>query len=494
MASVLPSAPAPSSRPPASIGPRHIAAADVHESLNEHLLVDGYPLVVDLDKSHGSYLYDAKSGHEYLDFFTFFSSNPIGFNHPRMHSADFSQRLLRAARTRVSNSDVYTSLMAEFVTTLERTAGLPELPYYFFVDGGALAVENAMKAAFDWKRRKNIAAGRSALGEKILHFEHAFHGRSGYTLSVTNTDPVKTDYFPQFIWPRVPSPAISFPFRAHQDEVLAREAACLTAIEDEFDRGRNEIAGILIEPIQSEGGDRHFRSEFLAELRKLADTREALLIFDEVQTGLGSTGRWWASQYHGVTPDLLCFAKKLQVGGLFASRRLDDVEDHVFAKSGRINSTWGGSLTDMVRATQILRIIEDEALLNTARQRGHELHVGLQALELRWPDHLSNARGAGLICAIDLRTPALRDAVIAAAMAEHMLVLACGTTSLRFRPALNVSCVAIAEGLGRLEAALLRTLGRPEPKITNARGGTPAGPRRASDGNVRNLRGRRSRR
>jgi L-lysine 6-transaminase len=341
------------------------------------------------------------------------------------------------------------------VDTLSRTAAPKELPYFFFVDGGALAVENAMKAAFDWKVRKNLAAGRGPKGSKILHLRDAFHGRSGYTLSVTNTDPVKTLYFPQFDWPRIPAPGIRFPLNQENLEWLAeQERASIAAAERAFDESPDEIAAILVEPIQGEGGDNHFRAEFLQELRRLADARDALLIFDEVQTGLGLTGKWWAYEHFGVLPDILCFAKKMQVGGMFAGPRLDEVPDNVFHVPSRINSTWGGSLVDMVRCTHILEVIVNEGLLDNAARRGKELLTGLEKLAERFPDLVTNARGRGLMCAIDLPSTEIRNDVIRRCFDDKMIVLSCGDHSVRFRPTLTVQTDAIEEGVRRLELAV----------------------------------------
>jgi len=342
------------------------------------------------------------------------------------------------------------------VDTLSRTAAPPEFPHYFFVESGALAVENGMKAAFDWKVRKNLAAGRATGGSQILHFEQAFHGRAGYTLSVTNTDPTKTLHFPKFDWPRIPIPKLNFPMAGRHAEIAASERASLAAVERAFDERGHEIAAILIEPIQCEGGDNHFRPEFLAGLRRMADEREALLIFDEVQTGVGITGAWWAFQRLGVAPDIVCFAKKMQVGGILASSRLDQV-DSVFSVPSRISSTWGGSLVDMVRATRILEIITDDRLLENATLRGAELRLGLEALARRVPE-VSNARGLGALCAIDLPTTELRNQIVKRCFAEGLIILACGQRSIRFRPFLCVDSASVAECLTRLEHALRRVL------------------------------------
>lgn len=428
----------------------------VHDTLKRHLLVDGYPLVVDLAKSHGSWVHEARNGKEYLDFYSFFASNPIGINHPKMLDAETRERLLAAAIVKVASSDKYTTYLADFVDTLERTAAPPSLPKYFFIEGGALAIENALKTAFDWKVRKNLARGLGEKGTKVLHLERAFHGRSGYTLSLTNTDPNKTDYFPKLEWPRIPSPRIDFPLEgANLDAVIARERDAIAAAEAAFAKEPHDIAAIILEPIQGEGGDNHFRPDFFRELRRLADTHEALLVYDEVQTGVGLTGKWWAYQHHGIEPDILCFAKKMQLGGILVSNRIDDVEDNVFHKSGRINSTWGGNLVDMVRATRILEIIVDDELLANTTARGAELVAGLRALEQRFAE-VTNARGSGLMCAIDLPDAETRNATIKACFEEGMIVLACGPRSIRFRPTLAVSADEIAEGLRRLDAGLQR--------------------------------------
>jgi len=431
-----------------------IPSAEVHETLRRHILVDGYPLVIDLDKSHGSLVRDGVTGRELIDFYSFFASNPLGFNHPGMLDDRTRDRLAKTALVKVANSDKYTTYFAEFVDTLSRTAAPPELSKYFFVEGGALAVENALKTAFDWKVRKNLAAGRGERGHQVLHLQHAFHGRSGYTMSLTNTDPNKVAYFPKFDWPRIPSPMIRFPLTdANVADVEEREKASLAAAKAAFERAPHDIAAIIIEPIQSEGGDNHFRPSFFAALRALADEHEALLVYDEVQTGIGGTGAWWAYQHHGVTPDIVCFAKKMQVGGILVGDRIDDVPDNVFHKAGRINSTWGGGLVDMVRATRILEIIVDEQLIENAKLRGAELLAGLQGIQERHP-MADNARGQGLMCAIDLPDAKTRDAAIKRCFADGMVVLSCGTRTLRFRPALNVTAEIIAEGVKRLEAAI----------------------------------------
>ncbi|MHC4470259.1 MAG: L-lysine 6-transaminase [Planctomycetota bacterium] len=433
---------------------------DVRKILERHLLVDGFPFVVDLSGSLGSWLRDDLTGRHYLDFYTFFASSPLGFNHPRFRTPEFRARMSDAATHKPANSDVMTVELAEFVAALERVAMPPDLPHLFLVEGGALAVENAMKAAFDWKVGKNAARGVEGGGGKVLHFRDAFHGRSGYTLSVTNTDPVKTRGFPKFDWPRVSNPKLSFPLTPERLRAVEEaERRSVAEIEAAFDREPHDIAAILIEPIQCEGGDHHFRAEFLRELRRIADAREALLVFDEVQTGLGVTGKMWAYEHFGLVPDILVFAKKMQVGGILCSRRIDEVADNVFAVSSRINSTWGGGLADMVRAAEILDVIEDERLVEHVARMGEVLLRGLEAFGAEFPEVVTNVRGRGLLCAFDLPTRELRGSFREACFEEELLVLACGERSIRLRPALNVLEEDIEEALHRLRKAIGRLPG-----------------------------------
>ncbi len=439
-----------------------ISPSNVITSIARHMLVDVVPIIVDLEKSHGNYLVDAASGEEYLDCFSYIASNPIGHNHPGLRDPEFEEKLLRVARCKPSNADFYTVEMAEFVDAFARLALPPEFPYVFFIEGGALAVENGMKTAFDWKIRKNIAAGRgSERGTKILHFQQAFHGRSGYTLSVTNTaDPRKTKYFPKFDWPRVPNPMAAFPLEGENlKATIEREDRSKAAIIEAFRNNPDDIAAILVEPIQGEGGDHHFRPEFHQFLRETADKEDCLLIYDEVQSGTGLTGSMWAYQHYGIVPDIVCFGKKMQVCGIMATSRLDEVADHTFKEASRINSTWGGSLCDMVRAQRYLEIISEENLLDNAASVGAHFLEGLKALVKQHPDALSNPRGKGLMCAFDAVDGSQRDALFTACFDRNLLLLKCGLKSLRIRPSLTFSRQEADRACEILEAAARDVIG-----------------------------------
>jgi L-lysine 6-transaminase len=433
-----------------------VDAAEVHEHLGRHMLADGLNMVVDLEKSHGARLHDSLRGREIIDLFTSFSTMPLGFNHPALTEPEFAATLLRCAVNKLSNADLYTTEMAEFVDTFATT--LPESfqHHVFFVEGGALAVENALKTAFDWKRRLNQRNGKAAGGEQIIHFEQAFHGRSGYTLSLTNTaDPRKTEYFPKFDWPRVSNPHLSFPVTDEiLEQVIEAEGVALTQIRQALADNPDDIAGLIIEPIQGEGGDNHFRPEFFQALRELADENEFLLIYDEVQTGFGTTGRWWAFEHYGVEPDVFAFGKKTQVCGIAATRRIDEV-DSVFEVSSRINSTWGGNLVDMVRCRRIIEVIQEEDVLENATRVGAQLLDGVRSWESTYSGLVSNARGQGMFLAFDLPTAEQRNALLTAMNEADVLGLPSGYRAVRFRPPISLSSDEAREALARVERALI---------------------------------------
>lgn len=429
---------------------------DVLPTLRQHMLVDGFDHVLDLDRSHGAWMVEARSGKEYLDFFTCIASMPIGMNHPKMTDPRFIEHIGRAALNKPSNSDIYSSEMATFVKTFFALAVPSHFRYAFFIDGGTLAVENAIKTAMDWKVRRNQAKGiHGEKGHQIIHFELAFHGRSGYCMSLTNTDPTKVALWPRFQWPRITPPFLTFPVT---EDVLAstitKEELAVAQIKRAFAESPDDIAAIIIEPIQGEGGDNHFRPEFLKQLRTLCDENEALLIFDEVQTGVGITGNWWAHQGLGVEPDIMSFGKKMQVCGILAGPRLDDVPDNVFHTSSRINSTWGGSLVDMVRVTKYLEIIDEEDLVQNADVVGQYLRSKMSELALVSDHAISNVRGMGLFCAFDMQSKDKRNDFLKKAYDNGLLLVGSGNHSVRFRPPLNLTTQLVDRGMELIASSL----------------------------------------
>lgn len=426
------------------------------EIVSSHMLIDHFDLVLDLEKSHRVWAYDSKYGKKYLDLFSFFASNPVGYNHPKITEESFVKKIARIALHKPSNSDIITMEMAEFVDTFYRIAGDDFLPYIFLIEGGALGIENALKASFDWKIKKNFKKGyKEEKGTKVLHFRECFHGRTGYTMSLTNTDPVKTGLYPKFNWPRVTNPKITFPLNEKNlEEVIKLEEQAVDEIKNAFKEYKDDIAAILIEPIQGEGGDNHFRGEFLQKLRVLADENDCMLIFDEVQTGVGLTGKMWAFQHFDVKPDMLCFGKKIQVGGFVSSKKIDEVEDNVFHTPGRINSTWGGNLTDMVRGAKYLEIVKEEKLDENADTVGKYFLRRLEEIQDEMPELVSNARGRGLMIAFDCPTPEIRNKLHRKIFENGALCLKSGERGIRFRPALIINKEEVDEGIRIIRKSL----------------------------------------
>ena len=433
-----------------------VTAENVLNEISKHQLVDGYDFVLDLHSSNNSTIIDKRTGKELVNFSTCFASMPLRFNHPRLANQEFIDYIGNVALSKPTNSDVYTEEYATFVKTFFNIAVPEQFKYGFFIEGGALAVENALKTAFDWKIRKNLSKGKGEKGSQIIHFKQAFHGRSGYTMSLTNTDPIKIQYFPKFNWPRITNPKIKFPLNDENlQKVIELEKIAENEIKEAFIKNPNDIAAIIIEPIQGEGGDNHFRPEFFRKLRELADENEALLIFDEVQTGLGLTGTFWAFEQMGVQPDIFSFGKKTQVCGIAATTRIDDVPDNVFHTPSRINSTWGGNLTDMVRSTRYLEIIEEENLLDNVKIQGDYLYGEMDDLQSDFPNYISNIRHLGLFAAFDLPSNIVRNHFLKNTFNNGLIILPCGEKSIRFRPSLNISRSEIAEGFEVIRKSLV---------------------------------------
>jgi len=439
---------------------------DVFPAIEKWMLRDGYNIVIDMEKSKGSHVVDARTGDDWLDFYTFFASAPFGMNHPKLDNDEFKEKIFRSAINKVASSDIYTLEMGEFVKTFGEVARPEGFEHLFFVDYGTLAVENAMKVAMDWKVQKLMEKGKISEGDalagrkgtKIIHFNESFHGRGGYTLSVTNTaDPNKHQRFAKFNdWPRVLNPKITFPLENNLAITEWLEEQSIKQIKKAIADDPDGHCAIIIETIQGEGGDNHFRTEFFRQLKDICDNNEMMLIFDEVQSGMGITGKMWAWEHHApVKPDIFSFGKKAQICGIVVGPKVDEVKDNCFKVSSRINSTWGGTVVDMVRATRYLEIYRDDNVLDyVSNTAGPALLKGLEQLRGEFPELVSNVRGKGLMCAFDLCCPEYRSQFLNECSKQKMLILPCGTHTVRFRPALNVPIEDLEKGIAIARAAL----------------------------------------
>ena len=416
-----------------------IKPKNVREILSKNILADGFDPIIDLDKSHGSWIVDQRDGSEYLDMFSMYASGAVGYNHP--YIVKNQDVLGKISINKTTLSDIYNIYYADFIETFNKYAAPNYLKHAFFIDGGALAVENALKTAFDWKKRLNLKKGINKEGDKIIYFNQAFHGRSGYTMTLTNTsDPRKTMYYPKFDWFKVDNPHLSFPLDDDLlEDVIKKENLVIENIKNILSKNKDDVAAIIIEPIQGEGGDNHFRNEFMILLKELCDSNEMLLIFDEVQTGVGITGKMWAHEHFSVKPDIISFGKKTQVCGMLAGDKVFSMDKNVFKESSRINSTFGGNLVDMYRFKLILEIMCNENLLSNAKEMGWYLLSKINDLSLEFPGFATNPRGVGLFCAFDLPSTIERDKFISLVFNEKLMILGSGDSSIRFRPHLNVS-------------------------------------------------------
>jgi L-lysine 6-transaminase len=433
-----------------------IEPKNVHKTLAKYILADGFDLVLDLKKSKGCRVYDSRNNKYLLDCFSFFATAPLGCNPPELTSPEFIKKMGEVAVNNPTNSDIYTVEMAEFVDSFAKYAVPKNFHHLFFISGGALAIENGLKTAFDWKIRKNLTRGKGEVGRKVIHFKEAFHGRTGYTISMTNTFNLdKTKYFTKFDWPRIVNPKIHFPLdKESLDNVKKLEKQAVEEIEKAVSKDPFDIAALIIEPIQGEGGDNHFRKEFFHDLRRLCDEHEMMFIVDEVQSGVGLTGKMWAYQHFDFEPDIVAFGKKTQVCGIMVNDRVDEIQDNVFKVPSRLNSTWGGNLIDMVRCQKYLEVIDEQDLIKNAEVQGKRLLAGLEEIEKKYPNKISNARGLGLMCAFDLPTPEKRDQLKDKIYANGLIVLGCGRSTIRFRPPLIISAKEVDEALDAINKAV----------------------------------------
>jgi L-lysine 6-transaminase len=433
-----------------------IKPENVHKTLSKYIIVDGFDFVLDLRKSKGCQIYDSRENKYFLDCFSFFASAPLGCNHPKLSNPEFIKKIGEVAVNKPTNSDIYTVELANFVDSFARHAVPSYFKHLFFISGGSLAVENGIKTAFDWKIRKNLKQGEKELGTQVIHFNEAFHGRTGYTLSLTNTYNLnKIKYYTKFNWPRIINPKITYPLNQENlTKVKQLEKQALSEIEKAITENPNDIAALIIEPIQGEGGDNHFRKKFFHELRKICNEHEIMFILDEVQTGVGLTGKMWAYEHFDFKPDILAFGKKTQVCGIMVGDRVDEIKENVFKVSSRLNSTWGGNLVDMFRCQKYLEVIKEENLVKNAENQGKRLLEGLIKISEKYPDKILNARGLGLMCAFDLISSEKRDELRKKLYSNGLIVIGCGEKTIRFRPPLIITSSEIDKALETIDQAL----------------------------------------
>lgn len=409
----------------------------------------------DPEKSAGNFVADA-DGNVFLDVYNHISSIPFGYNHPEyLKLADTPAfRSLACQRPAIG--------VMPFVDWPDMAAGLlrvkphPELTSVFTSHTGSDANEFAFKTAIMWKAQKlrmkgqikdpsvnpftpeelascmlNEAPGSPDLA--ILSFVGAFHGRTFGALSCTRSKAIHKIDIPAFHWPTAPFPKLKYPLDAHVDENRAEEQRCLDALEKVFQDQPNRVAAVIVEPIQGEGGDRHATPFFFQGVRRITEKYEVLLIVDEVQTGVLTSGYMWAHEAWKLPtpPDMVCYSKKAQAAGFYFKPML--LPSHPY----RNFNTWmGDPMRTMVFNRTIDLIQGDKHILENVHITGKYLLDCLIALQKRFPTVLANPRGQGTLCALDFDTVEHRNAFVAAMKLRGVNVGGCGEMSIRFRPSL----------------------------------------------------------
>lgn len=420
------------------------------EELGRYVIATPQPFVVDLAKSEGMYLATV-DGQRIFDWAGYYGSKLLGHNHPKLYEPAYVERLVRAANNKVANPDFLTPECLDYYRMAYRLA--PDVMRnadleIYAVNSGAEAVENMMKylvAKFNQKRQDQ---SRPIGNRRFLYFDKAFHGRTVFALGVTQTiDPVATKDFHGL----TSTGNIKLPFPAFDSawstaENLKQAESALDQVEWALKLMSDEIVGIIVEPIQGAGGQRVAVPEFFQGLSRLANQYEVYLAFDEVQTGLGATGKVWGIDHFELPhpPMAVASGKKFGTGLVYMLEPLDDV--------GVLDSTWGGTLADMVRVVQEVAIVEEENLIPAAAEKGSVLAAGLKQLCTKHAPYLFNVRGLGLYQGVSCATPAMKSAVIDLALQKYnLLLLGAGGRSIRTRPNLSVTHDDIAEFLRLLD-------------------------------------------
>ena len=408
------------------------------EQLRRHVIADPFPFAIDLARCHGSWLVTV-DGQDIFDWAGYYGSKLIGHNHPRLAEPDYVRRLLVAANNKIANPDFLTAECLEYYQVLydhaPRCMRNEQLELYV-VNSGAEAVENMMKYLMVLHQQKQQASGHSVERQRFIYFDQAFHGRTVFALNITMMQhaPVATEGFHGLM-----EGNLALPFPAHHNERsddwnADRQRASLASIEAALQRYGPEIAGIIVEPIQGAGGHRVAPKGFFQQLSELAHRHDVGLGFDEVQTAGGQTGSFFAIDQFDLPhpPQAVASGKKLGNGVIYML--------HPMEKQGVLDSTWGGTLADMVRVVQELAIVRDERLIEQVPALTQRLLAGLSALDQRHGDRMFNVRGMGLYQGFSLRSPLLRDRLLSMALQdEQLLLLGSGYQSVRLRPSLSIT-------------------------------------------------------
>lgn len=399
------------------------ATSDLLARATRHLMPSYRPAPIVLVRGEGVRVFD-RDGRGYLDMVGGIAVNSLGHAHPRLCAVIAEQ-----ARALVHVSNLYFNEPS--IALADELCRLSGLDRVFFSNSGAEANEAALKAA---RRYQTSIAGRPDK-TLVLAFKDSFHGRTFGALSVTGQPK-----YHQGFEPLVPG------------AVFARFSD-LDSVDEALAAGGGRVGAIIVEPIQCEGGINMPAPGFLEGLRARADRDDIVLIFDEVQTGVGRTGTWWCFEHHGLRPDVLTTAKGIAggvpLGAMMASERIAQA-----LQPGTHASTFGANPLATRAGLEVLRTIAEEGLLERAARVGERLHHGLRALIGKSFGVAIEARGRGLVQGLELASAELANKVVELAKERGLLLNAVQGKTLRFVPALIATEADIDEALALTEASL----------------------------------------
>ncbi|XP_053551219.1 4-aminobutyrate aminotransferase, mitochondrial [Bombina bombina] len=419
------------------------------KQLNTIQNADAVNFFCNYEDSRGNYLVDV-DGNRMLDLYSQISSIPIGYNHPALIKVlqqphNFSTFINRPALG-ILPPENFTEKLEESLLTI----GPKGLKNVITMSCGSCSNENAFKLTFMWYRNKERGLSGVTKEElescminqspgcpdySILSFMGGFHGRTLGCLATTHSKAIHKLDIPSFDWPIAPFPRLKYPLEQFVKENKDEEARCLEEVEDlivKYRKKKKTVAGIIVEPIQSEGGDNHASDEFFRKLRDISRKHGCAFLVDEVQTGGGATGKFWAHEHWGMDDpaDVVTFSKKMMTGGFFHKAELRPDAPY------RIFNTWLGDPSKNLLLAEVLNVIKREDLVTNAVQSGKVLIDGLLDMQSRYPHLISRVRGKGTFCSFDAPNDATRTKLITQARNKGVVLGGCGDKSIRFRPTL----------------------------------------------------------
>ncbi|KAK6204856.1 4-aminobutyrate aminotransferase [Scheffersomyces amazonensis] len=428
--------------------PGEKSKADI-KSLNKVFDSRSAYFVSDYEKSVGNYLVDS-DGNTYLDVYAQIASIPLGYNNPALIEVAKSDKMIRAIVDRPALGNFPGKDTEEIISEILKIAPKGQDKVWSGLSG-ADANELAFKAAFFWYQSKKRGYSTPFSNEEnvsvmegqapgspelaILSFRRAFHGRLFASGSTTSSKPIHKLDLPSFNWPKADYPSYKYPLDQNEEYNKEEDKRCLAIVDELFKTWKVPIAGLLVEPIQSEGGDNHGSAEFFQGLRDITLKYGALLIIDEVQTGVGATGTLWAHDHFNLSPlpDIVTFSKKFQSAGYY----FHDPEI-IPNQPYRQFNTWCGDPARIILAGAIGKEVLKHDLPALNKKVGAYLFGKLEALQKKYPKYLQQLRGKdrGTFIAWSLDDAAARNKFLADMKTVGVNIGGCAEESVRLRPTL----------------------------------------------------------